>query len=188
MPAQQRIHVGRRRRHRDRLGHREVPHEEGWAVGRDSSQPLAGTAATELPTTQAVTPGAAGSGPRRPVPSCKAKGFSITAGPIARIAPVDLEELEICEMLREARNLPLHHLVTQWQPGATHNGPPLPRSPARALGRSAVRPARVFPTLKSLSVATKSSMKASHSPAASLMLVCNCFMLKPVCVHGPPES
>ena len=37
------------------------------------------------------------------------------AFPIAALAPVDLEELEICETLRETRNLSLHDLIRQWQ-------------------------------------------------------------------------
>ena len=37
------------------------------------------------------------------------------AVPIAALAPVDLEELEICEALRETRNLSLHDLIRQWQ-------------------------------------------------------------------------
>src|SRR5205823_3262525 len=37
-----------------------------------------------------------------------------------------------------------------------------------------------FPTLKASRVATKSSMKASHSPLVTPMLVCDCLMLSPV--------
>ena len=42
------------------------------------------------------------------------------AAPIARIAPLDLEELEICETLRETRNLALHDLIRQWQQSADY--------------------------------------------------------------------
>ena len=37
-----------------------------------------------------------------------------------------------------------------------------------------------FPTLKESRVATRSSMKASHSPLVTPMLVCDFFMLSPV--------
>lgn len=38
--------------------------------------------------------------------------------PVAAIAPVDLEELEMCETLHETRGLSLHDLITQWQESA----------------------------------------------------------------------
>lgn len=37
------------------------------------------------------------------------------AAPIGRVAPLDLDELEICETLHETRSLPLHQLIRQWQ-------------------------------------------------------------------------
>jgi hypothetical protein len=40
------------------------------------------------------------------------------AMPVAGIAPVDLEELEMCETLHETRGLSLHDLITQWQESA----------------------------------------------------------------------
>ena len=40
------------------------------------------------------------------------------AVPVAGIAPVDLEELEMCETLHETRGLSLHDLITQWQKSA----------------------------------------------------------------------
>ena len=40
------------------------------------------------------------------------------AVPVAGIAPVDLEELEMCETLHETRGLSLHDLITQWQESA----------------------------------------------------------------------
>jgi hypothetical protein len=40
------------------------------------------------------------------------------AVPVAAIAPVDLEELEMCETLHETRGLSLHDLITRWQESA----------------------------------------------------------------------
>ena len=40
------------------------------------------------------------------------------AVPVAGIAPVDLEELEMCETLHETRGLSLPDLITQWQESA----------------------------------------------------------------------
>jgi hypothetical protein len=63
------------------------------------------------------------------------------AAPIARVAPLDLEELEICETLHETRNLPLHHLITQWQESDDFAGSSLRSFLTQTYGGNFARPA-----------------------------------------------
>ena len=63
------------------------------------------------------------------------------AAPIARIAPLDLEELEICETLRETRNLALHDLIRQWQQSADYAESSFRSFLSQAYGGPFARPA-----------------------------------------------
>jgi len=63
------------------------------------------------------------------------------AAPITRGALLDLEELELCETLRETRNLPLHHLITQWQESAGYADSSLRSFLIETYGENFTRPA-----------------------------------------------
>jgi hypothetical protein len=54
---------------------------------------------------------------------------------------MDLEELEICETLHETRNLPLHHLITQWQESDDFAGSSFRSFLSQAYGGNFPRPA-----------------------------------------------
>ena len=63
------------------------------------------------------------------------------AMPVAAIAPVDLEELEMCETLHETRGLSLHDLITQWQESADFSRSSFRSFLSRAYGGPLARPA-----------------------------------------------
>jgi hypothetical protein len=63
------------------------------------------------------------------------------AVPVAAIAPVDLEELEMCETLHETRGLSLHDLITRWQESADFSESSFRSFLTQAYGGPPARPA-----------------------------------------------